>query len=82
VEHALIVCEDAEIQLAHLPSAVRAPAQAAGGDEHELLTLQELERAHIARALKLHGGHRARVARALGISERNLYRKLNEHGLG
>jgi DNA-binding NtrC family response regulator len=27
------------------------------------------------------GGNRGNVARALGISERNLYRKLREYGL-
>jgi DNA-binding NtrC family response regulator len=83
VEHALIVCEGPTIELQHLPRALRAATQPADPDlEPELPTLVELERQHIARALKLFGGHRARVAHALGISERNLYRKLKEHGLG
>jgi DNA-binding NtrC family response regulator len=80
VEHALIVCEGSSIELQHLPRAVRAPAEA-GEADRELPTLYEVERQHIARALKLLGGHRARVAHVLGISERNLYRKLKEHGL-
>jgi DNA-binding NtrC family response regulator len=80
VEHALIVCDGPTIEAAHLPRALRAARPPADADR-ELLTLDELERQHIARALDLLGGHRARVARALGISERNLYRKLKEHGL-
>jgi DNA-binding NtrC family response regulator len=35
-----------------------------------------LEQMYIARLLDEFGGHRARVAEVLGISERNLYRKL------
>jgi DNA-binding NtrC family response regulator len=31
--------------------------------------------------IKQFGGHRANAARALGIGERSLYRKLNEYGL-
>ena len=44
-------------------------------------TLQEMERAHIERALRASGGHRGNAARILGISERNLYRKLEEYRL-
>jgi len=40
-----------------------------------------LEKAHIERALRATQGHRGQAAKALGISERNLYRKLREHGL-
>ncbi len=37
-----------------------------------------MERVHIDRVLQSVGGHRANAARILGISERNLYRKLKE----
>jgi DNA-binding NtrC family response regulator len=40
-----------------------------------------MERALIERALGESGGHRGNAARALGISERNLYRKLHDYGL-
>ena len=39
-------------------------------------TLAELEKSYISRLLEEFGGHRARVAQLLGISERTLYRKL------
>jgi transcriptional regulator with PAS, ATPase and Fis domain len=58
-------------------------------DEHTIrlrdeadFRLQELERRLILAALKRFGGNRRRAARALGISERTLYRKLSEYGLG
>ncbi|HSK10087.1 MAG TPA: sigma-54 dependent transcriptional regulator [Vicinamibacterales bacterium] len=46
-----------------------------------LPTLEEMERAHIEAALRATEGHRGQAARILGISERNLYRKLREYGL-
>jgi DNA-binding NtrC family response regulator len=82
IEAAMIVCEGAEIQLEHLPSPIRAavaPQTSASGGT--LPTLDALERAHIESALRATGGHRGSAAKMLGISERNLYRKLREYGL-
>jgi len=87
VEAATIVCGGDEVLPEHLPAALRdgapraaAPPERAGGDGG-LPTLQELERAHIARALAETRGHRGNAAKLLGISERSLYRKLREYGL-
>jgi DNA-binding NtrC family response regulator len=44
-------------------------------------TLEELERAHIVAVLETTRGHRGNAAQMLGISERNLYRKLRAYGL-
>jgi len=87
IEAAMVVCDGPEILPEHLPGALReahpAPAgyerSAAPGDP--LPTLEDLERSHIEAALTATGGHRGETARILGISERNLYRKLKEHGL-
>jgi DNA-binding NtrC family response regulator len=51
-----------------------------GGPPH-MPTLEELELQHIQRALVASAGHRGNAARMLGISERNLYRKLKDHRL-
>jgi DNA-binding NtrC family response regulator len=81
----MVVCEGDEILPAHLPPAIGAPTvvgrtvQAADGAR--LPTLEELERTHVRLALEASGGHRGNAARILGISERNLYRKLRELGL-
>ena len=44
-------------------------------------SLQEIERWAIEQTLKLVGGNREETANILGISQRNLYRKLNEYNL-
>jgi DNA-binding NtrC family response regulator len=92
VEAAMVVCEGDEIQPRHLPRAVAggtstAPAATApsttpsGSAAATLPTLEQMEREHVARALRAADGHRAKAAKLLGISERNLYRKLREYGL-
>ncbi len=82
VEASVVVSEE-EILPEHVPANVRTyacgPTRAA--EPSELPTLEDLERAHIERVLNSTGGHRGNAARILGISERNLYRKLREYGL-
>ena len=45
------------------------------------LTLKDMEKSHIEKALERYSGNRRKAARALGIGERTLYRKLKEYGL-
>jgi len=79
IEAAMVVCDGPEILPAHLSAIARPPtAQAAGAD---VPTLRQAEREQIARALDATAGRRAQAARMLGISERNLYRKIRAHGL-
>lgn len=54
-----------------------------GGDSSHLVgkSLKEIERWAIEQTLQLTGGNREETARILSISERNLYRKLNEYNL-
>jgi two-component system response regulator HydG len=88
VESAMVVCEGEEILSEHLPAALQQPAAAspqpaapASPDDSHLQTLEDLERAHIERVLRATHGHRGQAAQILGISERNLYRKLQEYQL-
>ena len=84
IEAAMVVCDGEEILPRHLPRALgaaRAPAPAGGAGEESLPTLEEAEREHVTRALRAAEGHRGRAAKLLGISERNLYRKLRRYGL-
>jgi DNA-binding NtrC family response regulator len=79
IERALILCDGGVIEPEHLPMGVRlTPSFESGGDTNELLTLEEVERRYIKRVLDTCKGHRQRAAAILGISERNLYRKLKE----
>jgi DNA-binding NtrC family response regulator len=45
----------------------------------EPLSLADKEREMIIKALEKHRGRRKNAARELGISERTLYRKINEY---
>lgn len=47
----------------------------------EILTLDELEKLYIVRALQLHDGNKSRAAQALGITSKTLYNKLHEYGM-
>jgi DNA-binding NtrC family response regulator len=84
IEAAMVVCEGSEILPEHLPASLKAPPPPSTQDPEvgdRLPTLEEMEREHIERVLRATGGHRGNAARILGISERNLYRKLRGYGL-
>jgi len=85
MEAAMVLCEGNSILPEHVPTALRhsrtAAAPGISSNSAPLPTLQEAEREHIRRALEASNGHRGNAAKMLGISERNLYRKLHEHSL-
>jgi len=69
--------------------AIESAYQSPGGEgyasnpsEEPDLSLEEMERKMIAEALERHKGNRRIAARVLNISERTLYRKIKEYGLG
>ena len=59
-----------------LPAASAQPADAFVLQFPREPTLEEVRTQYIERVLRAHGGNRARAARAMGISERTLYRTL------
>ena len=84
VERALVLSESEAIGLGDLPPELREVAErprAGPGHLTCTLSLAEVERRHIARVLAEVSGHRAHAAQLLGISERNLYRKIHEYQL-
>jgi len=90
VEAAMVVADGPVILPEHLPASLQPPAApvtppyaaaARAGMGGPLGTLDALERAHIEAVLAATGGHRGQAAKTLGISERNLYRKLRDYGL-
>jgi DNA-binding NtrC family response regulator len=83
IEAAIVVSDGPELRPEHLPRHLqpRPGAPAPATPEEGLQTLEQVERAHIELALRTARGHRGQAARALGISERNLYRKLHDYGL-
>jgi len=77
IERALILCDGGSIEPEHLPLGVRLePTFRSDSDDGRLTTLEEVERRYIKRVLEECKGHRQKAAAILGISERNLYRKL------
>jgi two-component system response regulator AtoC len=72
-----------------LPESVRAEPDSAdaldagqsGANSEALLTLDEVEKRHLARVLKETGGNKVRAAKILGIDRRTLYRMAERFGL-
>ena len=83
VERAAVLADADEVQASDLPAELRnvAPREVAAGQEGSLLPLMEVERRHLEWVLGHAGGHRAKAAAILGISERSLYRKIQEFHL-
>jgi len=85
VEAAMVFCEGTRVLPEQLPTTFRrlqtgiVPTHSSNSTT--LPTLEQVEREHIRLALEASHGHRGNAAKMLGISERNLYRKLHEHGL-
>jgi len=79
IERALILCDAGSIEPEHLPLGVRLePSFRPAEEDGSLVTLEEVERRYVKRVLDECKGHRNKAANILGISERNLYRKLKE----
>jgi DNA-binding NtrC family response regulator len=80
LERVMVLAGDIEeIRPAHLPPGLDpGEAPATGPDP---LTLEAVERRHIARVLEVNHGNRSRTARALGISRAALYDKMDRFGL-
>jgi DNA-binding NtrC family response regulator len=64
----------------HLPSDVRDAATPALA-HHVPKSLDEVERTHIERTLRVHSGNRTHAARELGISRATLIKKIRTYGL-
>ena len=77
VERAVLLARDRQL---HAGDLGLRPADA-GAPPLDQLTLDEMERMLIERALKRHDGNVSDAARALGLSRSALYRRLERHGL-
>jgi DNA-binding NtrC family response regulator len=79
IERALILCDGGVLEPEQLPMGVRVtPSFEQSEHDDRLSTLEEVERRYIRKVLDHCKGHRHKAASILGISERNLYRKLKE----
>ena len=81
LERALILARgQASVSVEHLPGEFRA-RPGLGDRRHTPLSLDELERQHIERTLKHHGGNRTRAAAELGISRATLINKIKRYSI-
>jgi len=76
IERAVLLADTGEIRLADL---ALAPADAAG--RLDQLTLEEVEKLLVQKALARAGGSVTEAAKALGLSRSALYRRLERYGL-
>lgn len=86
LEGMVVLARDDVLQRTDLPAELlRAPGRATGRKLSETITagvaMEDYEKAIIERNLHFHNGNREQTARALGISERTLYRKIKDYNL-
>jgi Nif-specific regulatory protein len=84
IERAVLVGRAATIEPADLEATGAMESRAAPRDALPpvgSMTLEQIERAMIAKSLKHHGGNLTRVAESLGMSRPALYRRLEKYGL-
>ena len=63
-------------------AAVETPARVSEPPRRQPVSLEDVERRHIERTLRRHGGNRTRAAAELGISRATLINKIKVYGLG
>ena len=78
VERAVLLARESAV---HARDLGLQPAPETGGPALEQLTLDEVERVLIQRALRRHDGNVSDAAKTLGLSRSALYRRLERHGL-
>ena len=83
IERAVLMAQGPQVRAADL--ALRAGASgggtAGGAPRLEEMTLEDVERVLIEKALERYGGNVSQAARALGLSRSALYRRLATHGI-
>ncbi len=80
-ERLQILSKDETIQVLDLPDFVRVPGEKVfNNDYNSSITLHELEKSYILKALNHFGGNKTQAANALGVTIKTLYNKLHEYG--
>ncbi len=81
IRRAAILCDGGELNPGHLPAELAEPPAEVAEDDARTLSLDELERRHIARVLRLTAGNKNAAARLLNIHRDTLYRKIRKYNL-
>ncbi len=78
IEHAVVLCQQAQILVEDLPPEVRCTITNPTSSE-SVRPMKEVERDYLLSSLEAFDGDKARTAKALGISLATLYRKLEKY---
>ncbi|NLX14509.1 MAG: sigma-54-dependent Fis family transcriptional regulator [Phycisphaerales bacterium] len=83
INQMVVLSDRQELDVDDLPDYLRGSTDIvlAAAPSTAGLTMEQMEKIHIANTLKLTGGNREKTAKMLGIGARTLYRKLREFGL-
>lgn len=81
IEHAFILCRTGYIGLSHLPEQIRPRTDVIPTVDRQGLTLRDVEKAAIRRALDRNHWKRLATARELGIDKNTLRRKIQRYGI-
>ncbi|MEK6773568.1 MAG: sigma-54 dependent transcriptional regulator [Bdellovibrionota bacterium] len=80
-ERLQILSEGHQIMVNDLPEHIRTPEKAQDSIEYDpQITLHEIEKRYILKALAHFGGNKTQAANNLGITIKTLYNKLHEYG--
>ncbi len=80
-ERLQILSESEVVQVTDLPDFVKTPEEKLFIDDYDpTVTLHELERRYILKALNHFEGNKTQAANALGVTIKTLYNKLHEYG--
>lgn len=85
IERAVILADSTTIEPMHLPERLRkgaAPYRTAAASPESFLSLEEMEKEHILKAIEITQGNRSKAAEILGISRAALWRKLKPLNTG
>jgi len=82
IERAMILEEGQMITPPSLPWLfLTGPLEKSAAMEKKLMSLEDMEKEHIAHVLKETGGHKSRAAKILGIDRKTLYQKVQKYQL-
>jgi transcriptional regulator with PAS, ATPase and Fis domain len=81
VEQAALIANDDTIEANDLPTQVHSFKADALTPEHDMLTLEQLEQAHLSKLCMNQDMKIDELAKMLDVSTRTLYRKLQKYGL-
>jgi DNA-binding NtrC family response regulator len=81
VERAVLLAQGEVVRFGDLGLRAAAPTSASGAPRFDDLTLEEVEKLMIQKALSRYDGNVSKAAQALGLSRSALYRRLETHEL-